>query len=121
MKRLKSGLRAISRAFFAAGAKRVLLPTHHLHAMSSVREIDAIDTAFTKAKEICFGSSHPQGGNPWSDDPGLGAVGSDFALHGYENLFVCDASLFPTAIGVNPITTIMAIAEYAAPRVYARA
>ncbi|HVY46629.1 MAG TPA: GMC family oxidoreductase, partial [Minicystis sp.] len=119
--RLKSGLKAISRAFFSAGAKRVVLPTHKLHAMSSIRDLDMVDRSFEKAKQVCFGTSHPQGGNPWSSDPGVGAVGRDFALHGFENLFVCDASLFPTPIGVNPISTIMALAEYAAPRVYARA
>ena len=33
--------------------------------------------------------------------------------HGFANLFVCDASVFPTSIGINPQLTIMALADYA--------
>ena len=29
------------------------------------------------------------------------------------NLYVCDASVFPTTIRINPMLTIMALADYA--------
>lgn len=119
--RLKRGLETISRVFFAAGARRVILPTHKLTAFESVAELPKLATAFTKAKEVCFGTSHPMGGNPLSEDPKIGVVDRDFAVHGFDNLFVCDASIFPSALGVNPISTIMAFADYAAPRILARA
>lgn len=35
-------------------------------------------------------------------------------MHGFTNLRVCDASVFPTAITVNPQLTVMALAHYAA-------
>ncbi|NJN14482.1 MAG: hypothetical protein HC813_02290 [Planctomycetes bacterium] len=41
-------------------------------------------------------------------------VDPEFRVWGYDNLFVCDASLFPTALGVNPQVPIMALADYAA-------
>jgi choline dehydrogenase-like flavoprotein len=72
-------------------------------------------------RDIQSGSSHPQGGNPMSDDPERGVVDSSFAVHGLDNAFVCDASVFPDAIGVNPMHTIMALALHAAPKVMARA
>ena len=62
-----------------------------------------------------FGSGHPQGGNALSSEPGKGVVDPTFRVHGFENLFVCDASVFPTATTVNPQLTVMALAEYAAP------
>jgi choline dehydrogenase-like flavoprotein len=34
-------------------------------------------------------------------------------VHGFANLFVADASVFPTSIGINPQLTIMALADYA--------
>jgi choline dehydrogenase-like flavoprotein len=42
-------------------------------------------------------------------------VDESFRVHGFDNLFVCDASVFPTAITVNPQLTVMALANYAAP------
>jgi choline dehydrogenase-like flavoprotein len=80
-----------------------------------------VSTCFTSTREISFGSAHPQGGNPMSDDPRVGAVRSDFSVHGVDNLFIADASLFPSCIGVNPIDTIMALATIGAPRILARA
>ena len=118
--KLKRGLRTIAEVFFAAGALRVILPTHNLRSISSTRELDAID-AIDSTRGISFGSAHPQGGNPWSDDKRLGVVDKDFAVHDFDNLFVVDASVFPSCIGVNPIDTIMAVADYASGRILARA
>ncbi len=43
-----------------------------------------------------------------------GVVGPDCQVFGYENLYVCDASSVPFALGVNPALTIAALAERAA-------
>ena len=34
-----------------------------------------------------------------------------------SNLFVCDASVFPTAVGVNPQITVMTLASMVASRI----
>ncbi len=62
-----------------------------------------------------LGTGHPQGGNALSRDPRKGVVDISFRVHGFENLYVCDASVFPTTIGVNPQLTVMTLADYAAP------
>ena len=36
-------------------------------------------------------------------------------VYGYDNLFISDASVFPTSVGVNPQITVMAFADYAVP------
>jgi choline dehydrogenase-like flavoprotein len=46
-------------------------------------------------------------------------VDPDFRVHGYSNLYVCDASVFPSSVTVNPQLTVMALADYAAPRIAA--
>ena len=64
--------------------------------------------------DISLHSSHPQGGNALSRDPSKGVVGPDFRVHGTERLYLCDASIFPAAITVNPQLTVMGLAEMAA-------
>jgi choline dehydrogenase-like flavoprotein len=61
-------------------------------------------------------SAHPQGGNA------LGAVvDADFLVQGFKNLYLCDASVFPTSVHVNPQLTVMGMAQYAAHRILGRA
>ena len=49
-----------------------------------------------------------------SEDVRRGVVGNDFKAHGYENLYVADASVFPTNIWANCQATVMAMSHYAA-------
>lgn len=119
--KLRDSLKTIARVYFAAGARRVYLPTHELRALESLDDLPLIDELVRNTKHFSCGSAHPQGGNPASDDPELGAVDSDLMVHGFDNLAVCDASVFPSTIGVNPIEMILATVGNAAPRVLARA
>jgi choline dehydrogenase-like flavoprotein len=64
--------------------------------------------------DLLLGSAHPQGGNRMSEDPGRGVVGNDFRVHGFDNLFVADASVFPSNIRANCQATVMAMSHYAA-------
>jgi choline dehydrogenase-like flavoprotein len=50
-------------------------------------------------------------------DPALGVVDEALRVHGFANLHVCDASVFPTAITVNPQLTVMALAHYGAEQI----
>lgn len=118
---LHRGLRATARAYFAAGARRVFLPTDDVHVIDDPDDVDLLCRVMTSPKRFNLGSAHPQGGVALSDDPDVGAVDRDFALHGFDNLFVCDASVFPSSVGVNPMETVMGLATYAAPRIFARA
>lgn len=121
MHRLREGMKTIARVFFAGGARRVILPTAVFTTLDSVEDIGLIDERVRTMRDIQCGSSHPQGGNPMSDDPSLGVVDTKFAVHGAEGLFVCDASVFPDCIEVNPMNTIMALAHHGAPRILAQA
>ena len=64
--------------------------------------------------DIALHTSHPMGGNAVSRDPDKGVVDERFKVHGLDNVYVCDASVFPSATTVNPQLTVMALAEYAA-------
>jgi choline dehydrogenase-like flavoprotein len=57
---------------------------------------------------------YPIGGNALSSDRDRGVVGADFRVHGHGNLYVCDASVLPASLDVDPQLTIMALAHAAA-------
>jgi choline dehydrogenase-like flavoprotein len=69
------------------------------------------------ASDISVNTAHPQGGNPISRDPAKGVVNERLRVHGVRNLYICDASVFPTSIEVNPQLTVMALSHYAAQRI----
>jgi choline dehydrogenase-like flavoprotein len=71
----------------------------------------------TDPRFITLASAHPQGGNAMSRQPKLGVVNADFRVHGFDNLYVCDASVIPSSLQVNPQLTIMGLAHYAATRI----
>lgn len=116
-KKLASGLKLVGEILFAAGAKKVMYNTWSSHNFTSVEQLDDLDELVVNTDELALGTGHPQGGNAISQDPNKGVVDSDFKVHGYSNLYVCDASVFPTSLGVNPQLTIMALAHYAAKRI----
>jgi choline dehydrogenase-like flavoprotein len=59
---------------------------------------------------------HHAGTTAMHDDPLLGVVDADCRVHGLENLWVCGASVFPTAGFANPTLTIVAMAIRLADR-----
>jgi choline dehydrogenase-like flavoprotein len=49
------------------------------------------------------------GGCPIGTDAKTSVVSPDFQVHGFPNLYAADSSIFPTAPGINPSYTIMAL------------
>ncbi len=62
-------------------------------------------------------SAHLMGGLPMGADPRRAAVDPSGRLYGVRNLYVADASLLPTAPGVNPMIAIMAMARRVGRRI----
>ena len=46
-----------------------------------------------------------------------GPVDEQGRVRGVENLYVCDASLFPSASAVNPQATVMALSDIISRRI----
>jgi choline dehydrogenase-like flavoprotein len=55
---------------------------------------------------------HSQGGCPMSSNKSARVTKSTGEVVGCPGLYVMDAAAFPTAVGVNPSATIVAVAEY---------
>jgi choline dehydrogenase-like flavoprotein len=112
---LTEALKLLARIYLAAGARRVMPSTFQFHEFTDERQLDQLDYYIDNSSYLSIGSSHPQGGNALSSDRRKGVVDPSLRVHGFENLFVCDASVFPTATTVSPQLTVMALADYAAP------
>jgi choline dehydrogenase-like flavoprotein len=61
-----------------------------------------------------WASAHVMGTCKMSSNEDDGVVDPEGKVWGSENLFVADASVFPSASGVNPMVTNMAIADWIA-------
>ena len=85
--------------------------------MRSADELDQLEPVVMNGDNITLGTGHPQGGNPIGLDAKRSVVDADFRVHGYSNLHVCDASVFPSSLTVNPQLTVMSLAHYAASRI----
>jgi choline dehydrogenase-like flavoprotein len=80
----------------------------------SVEILDRVRHIAPTAEHLSLGSGHPQGGLRMDKDPEQGAVDEGYRLHGMKNLFVADASLFPTTLTVNVQWLVMGLAWTAA-------
>jgi long-chain-alcohol oxidase len=69
---------------------------------------------------MTFFSYHQMGSCRLGTDPASSAVDPDHQTHEVKGLYVTDASVFPTASGVNPMLSIMGLAHRAAGRIAAR-
>ncbi len=112
---LVHAMRSTAKIFFAAGAERVLLPAaRHPEVRATARDDqleEEIHSRFFLRGRAPVASAHPQGGCRMGPSIETSVVGPFGQLHGARNIFVCDASVFPTSVKVNPYLSVMAFAD----------
>jgi choline dehydrogenase-like flavoprotein len=106
----------LARVFFAAGARKVLLPLKNFPEVDREEEIAKIPTMRIRASDLAIFTVHLMGTCRMGIDPSTSVIDGNHQFHGIKNLFVADASVFPTPIRVNPMITIMALATRAAEK-----
>jgi len=72
------------------------------------------------AAPLSFGGWHLMGTARMGRDPKTSVVNDWGRSHDVKNLFVVDGSLFVTSAGVNPTSTIQALALYVADAIKSR-
>jgi len=91
-----------------AGAPEVVRTMEEARALETQAPLDA--RAYTMAATHLFGTCRMHA------DPARGVVDHRFRHHHIQGLHVADASVFPSNTGVNPQTSILALATLAARR-----
>ena len=111
------GIEAAARLHLAAGAERAL----SLHApprmATSETGLRAMRTASVAPNRVTWFSAHVNGTCRLGVNPATSGVTPEAERHGARGVYVCDGSLFPTSLGVNPQLTIMAMSSLIAARI----
>lgn len=108
--RIHYGIARAAEVHFAAGAVEVYpnIPRFGALAPGDLADFEA---ARIKASELRLEAFHPMGTARIAADPRQGVCAPDGSVRGTRGLYVADASLFPTSVGVNPMMTIIAFAK----------
>lgn len=95
--------------YFAAGAKKVYLPFDKLQQINTIDEIRKIYEYPIRPVDLELMTVHIMGTCQMGADPKKSVINGFGECHNVKGLFVADASVFPSSIGVNPQETIMAL------------
>lgn len=110
---MKAAIKAAAKVHFAAGARKVYVPTVQHAEIHLPEEIDrVVDAIENDPMTFRMVSYHPQGTCRMGADPKSSVVNGHGESHDVKNLFITDASLFPTSIIVNPQVTVYTLASY---------
>jgi choline dehydrogenase-like flavoprotein len=111
--RLAFGIARAAEVHFAAGATEVY-PNIARVGVLKPGDLAGFEATTFKPAELRLEAFHPMGTARMAADEREGACAIDGTVHGTENLYVADASLFPTSVGVNPMMTIIAFSKQVA-------
>ena len=107
--------RELVRLHAAAGAERVYTlhrePTTWHRGEDLDRFLEQVAAASYAANDITYFSAHQMGSCRLGSDPATSVAAGNGELHDARGVWIGDASAFPSAPGVNPMITIMALAH----------
>ncbi len=119
MRRVRKGVAIMGQMMLAAGADYVAPGIHGWHekvsdpaVMARFEEEGPLD-----AQAYAMAITHMFGTCRMGSDPERSVVRPDFRTYASDGLYVADSSVFPSNTGVNPQTSIMALAALCAHRI----
>ncbi|MDW8298819.1 MAG: GMC family oxidoreductase N-terminal domain-containing protein [Anaerolineae bacterium] len=113
------------RIHYAAGAEQIVAPHHRVSPYQRGEGdfeawLGQVAKAGLPSNAFILGSAHQMSSCRMAANPARGAIAPDGETFEVRNLFVADGSALPTASGVNPMLTIMAVAHIVAQHIKTR-
>ena len=116
---IKNGLIKQVELQFAAGAKELIVAGYQGIRLKTMDDLKLLNDLTINAGALFLASPHPGGGCRMGTDPKTSVVDSHHKVHGFDNIFVSDSSVFPTSSALDPSLTIMAFSYRAAENIRA--
>lgn len=114
---MREALALICRMMFTAGATEVYPGIARIpQVLRSISDVEILEKADIKQGDLHMMASHLFGTAVAGADSATSVVGPDLQCHDVRDLYVMDASVFPTNLGVNPQHSIMALVWRASER-----
>ncbi|MCB9597595.1 MAG: GMC family oxidoreductase [Sandaracinaceae bacterium] len=114
------GIRLVGETFLAAGAKQLYLPVLGIDGPFDADGFRRFELEKVPPRRIECSSQHPLGSIQMGAVASASGVDPDGRLWDTDNVFLCDGSVIPTSLGVNPQLTIMAMATRIAQKLRER-
>ena len=117
---LRRAISAGAELLEAAGAREIWLPLARAVSYrpgqrgARAHWLSRVDAAGWGPNELLLVTFHQMASCRMGADPRRSVVDAEHRVWGVKGLYVADASVFPTASGVNPMLTVMGIAHRAA-------
>jgi choline dehydrogenase-like flavoprotein len=118
--RIVRGTSLLCELLFEAGAKRVVLPFEGVPDLLGPDEVRRLFQRPIAKSAMEVVTVHVMGTARMGEDRARHVCDSFGRVHDVDGLYVSDASLFPSPIGVNPMETIMALSTRNAERLLER-
>ncbi|HTN34767.1 MAG TPA: GMC oxidoreductase, partial [Marinobacter sp.] len=114
---LKDSIRKQAELQFTAGARKLIIAGHQGITLDSMGDLHKLDTLKISAGGLMLASPHPGGGCRMGTDATDSVVDSRHKVHGFDNLFISDSSVFPNSTSLDPSLSIMAFSYIAAKHI----
>jgi choline dehydrogenase-like flavoprotein len=118
-RRIQFGIARAAEIHFAAGATEVYPNVGPVSVITRGKLPEFEATALAPA-DLRLEAFHPMSTARMGSDPSSSVCDPTGAVRGTEGLFVADAGLLPTSVGVNPMMTIIACSAHVAAGVAAK-
>ena len=104
----------LAEIYLAAGARKIFPLVQGFEELETEADLARLRNAHIKAHHLDISAFHPLGTARMGLKPSDSVVNTNHEVHETANLFICDGSVVPSSVAVNPQVAIMTLATRAA-------